>query len=78
LQCHCDQQNSAMLLSILKRYQDIVYDNNQLNCKKNYLILHVNFANSLQSSMIIVYKSNLRCTHVTNPHQYSASASQVQ
>jgi hypothetical protein len=28
--------------------------------------------------MIIVYKSNLRCTHVTNPRQYSASASQVQ
>jgi hypothetical protein len=47
LQCRRDQQNSAMLLSILKRYQDIMYDNIKLNCKIIYLILNVNFANSL-------------------------------
>jgi hypothetical protein len=34
LQCRRDQQNTAILLSILKRYLDIMYDNIKLNCKK--------------------------------------------
>jgi hypothetical protein len=54
-----------------------MYDNIKLDCNFFYLILNVNFADSLQSSMIIVYKSNLRGTHVTNPRQYPSSASQV-
>jgi hypothetical protein len=35
------------------------------------------FANSLQSFMIILYKSNLCVIHVTNLYQYSSSTSQV-